>query len=114
MDHSSLIDSSILIGVRVGFFFATRKFLSSTLNPTLRDLSTESPNDSLPLAITADDSDESYPTTPAVTTSETIELHAVNAKLVRKPSRILLSHGNGRDTTKAVKNETRGLNRAAR
>lgn len=43
MDDNALIDSAVLLGIRIAFFLASRRFLASTLSPTLRDLSSDTP-----------------------------------------------------------------------
>jgi hypothetical protein len=117
-----LLDSTILLALRVGYALTCRKFLLSALNPTLRELSKEEtlPTLTTPthIRLTALDAysdtedDGSGPGTPLATTpnASSIEL----PELAERAQVLRLNHGKSLSRTETKKRGTRGLSRIAR
>jgi len=116
-----LLDTTVLLVLRVGYALTCRKFLLSALNPTLRELSKEEtlPSITTPThlrlatldAYSDTEDDGSGPGTPMMTpNTSSVEL----SELVDRPRVLKLNHGTVPSRAEIKKRGTRGLSRIAR
>jgi len=116
-----LLDTIVLLVLRVGYALTCRKFLLSALNPTLRELSKE---ESLPTiappthirlatldAYSDTDDDSSKAGTPLLTPNTS---SAELSEITERPQVLRLHHGKASSRIETKKRGTRGLSRIAR